>query len=230
VKGFLCLSLSVLLVAYTSFGWFLASPNSPRSYWLLPICSFVRSEEPFLPSASKSRLSPHTSQAPEAAVEHSKPTSRSDKLSNPTKIRESGASSTTQRILPNTFCGKTIAYNLSAFVITLGWILLTSIAFMSPITNLNHLINRWFNSDSVAFLSLCLAIGMISVLLSWMHIFLPILLILAAECLARLDIQTTGWSPGQAFWILTLTSIVGLFLGFVTYNHVIVHRVLSAGW
>ncbi len=94
-----------------------------------------------------------------------------------------------------------------------GWILLSSMIFISPITSFNAFISRWFQSDTVAFTTVFLVAALAAVILYWLHIFLQILTILAADALARIDIQYLGLTGAQAFWILTLTSFTGLAIG-----------------
>jgi hypothetical protein len=51
------------------------------------------------------------------------------------------------------------------------------------------------------------------VVLYMAHVFIHILLSVAASMLARLDLQTAGYKPWQAFWILSIFSLGGLMMG-----------------
>jgi hypothetical protein len=104
-------------------------------------------------------------------------------------------------------------HNLAGALLAVSWILLAAIAFMSPLTSFSRFITQSFKSDTVAFLSVFLIAGLATIILFWMHVFMQILTILAAEALARLDIQTRGLSGVEAFWILVLVSLTGLSLG-----------------
>ncbi len=88
-------------------------------------------------------------------------------------------------------------------------------AFISPLTSFSSFISRWFKSDTVAFMTIVTIAGMAAVILYWLHVFLQILTILAADALARIDIQTAGLSGNQAFWILVLVSLTGLIAGWL---------------
>jgi hypothetical protein len=107
-------------------------------------------------------------------------------------------------------------HNLAGALLAVSWILLAAIAFMSPLTSFSRFVTQSFKSDTVAFLSVFMMAGLATLILFWMHVFLQILTILAAEALARLDIQTRGLSGVQAFWILVLVSLTGLSLGWTT--------------
>ena len=112
-------------------------------------------------------------------------------------------------------CGAVAKENLLGAVLALSWIVIASIAFMSPLTSFNRFIIRWFRSDTIAFLALCIIAGMITLVLFWLQLFLHISAILASEALARIDLQTLGLGKLQAFWILVLLSLVGLVLGWM---------------
>ncbi len=114
-----------------------------------------------------------------------------------------------------TACGLVARENFLGATLALGWIVVASFAFMSPLTSFNRFIVRWFKSDTVAFLSLCIIAGMIAFILFWLQLFLQISTILASEALARIDIQTQGLSKLQAFWILLVVSFAGLSLGWL---------------
>jgi hypothetical protein len=108
-----------------------------------------------------------------------------------------------------------VRHNLPVGLLAVGWILLSSMVFISPITNFNTFISRWFSSDTVAFLTIFMIAGMAAVVLFWLHVFLQILTILAVDALARIDIQAAGLSGLQAFWLLALVSLVGLAGGWL---------------
>lgn len=112
-------------------------------------------------------------------------------------------------------CHTVVRHNLPVGLLAVGWILLSSMVFISPITNFNTFISRWFSSDTVAFLTIFMIAGMAAVVLFWLHVFLQILTILAVDALARIDIQAAGLSGLQAFWLLALVSLVGLAGGWL---------------
>lgn len=120
--------------------------------------------------------------------------------------------------------------NLIGIIMTVGWIFLLSLLFMSPLTSFSRFITRWFKSDTVAFLSICMMASLAAVVLFWLHVFIQILLIVAAETLARLDIQTLGLDEWQAFWLLSTASLIGLAVGWIGYwalNHTGTYSTIS---
>lgn len=95
----------------------------------------------------------------------------------------------------------------------MGWIICSSMAFISPMTSLNSFITRWFQSDMMAFLGMFIIVGLAVLILLWLDMILQILMILAADALARIDIQDLGLNGKQAFWILLTVSLIGLTVG-----------------
>ncbi len=90
---------------------------------------------------------------------------------------------------------------------------LLSIAFMHPLTFLGKLIRRRFESDTVAFCSLVLFAGFISILLNWFKLFLPIFMILSCEALARIDFTHAGFREKTTYFWMISTSWLGLAVG-----------------
>ena len=105
-------------------------------------------------------------------------------------------------------------------VFAIVWIWAICIAFINPISNFSRFVSRWFKSDTVAFLSIFMFAGMAAFILFWMHIFVYIFTIIAAEALARVDFQTAGYSNWQAFVGLLVVSLVGLFVGWAARDYV----------
>jgi len=116
---------------------------------------------------------------------------------------------------PQGICSAVIKDHFLGAVVALSWVVIASIAFISPLTSLTRFIVRWFKSDTVAFLALCIAAGMIAFALLWLQLFLHIAAILASEALVRIDLQVLGLGKLQAFWILLLLSLVGLGIGWM---------------
>lgn len=116
---------------------------------------------------------------------------------------------------PQAVCSVVIKENLVGAVLAVAWIVTASWMFISPLTSFNRFITRWFQSDTVAFLAVCVIAGLIACILFWLQLFLHISAILASEALARIDLQTLGLSKLHAFWILILLSLIGLGIGWV---------------
>jgi hypothetical protein len=86
-------------------------------------------------------------------------------------------------------------------------------AFINPITTFNRLINRYFASDTIAFLSVFMLAAAVTMICFWLQIFLYILTIMAAEALARIDLRTGDASEPKIFVTLITTSMLGLLIG-----------------
>lgn len=169
-KQFPWVSFGLLLVAYASLGWLLASPDLTSPAWLASACYQTFD------------------------------------------LARGTLSATVQ---PRSICRLIVKENLFGAALAFAWIIVASIAFRSPLTSFSRFIVRWFKSDTVAFLSLCVIAGMLTLILFWLKLFLHITTILASEALARIDLQTLGFSTAQAFWILVVLSSMGLGLGWV---------------
>ncbi|HEY9656037.1 MAG TPA: hypothetical protein V6C50_11150 [Crinalium sp.] len=76
---------------------------------------------------------------------------------------------------------------------------------------------QWFShllrSDTSAFILLVVAAALLSVMLLWLHIFLKLLVILTAETLTRLELSSSGFGVVKSFWLLMITALLGLTLG-----------------
>jgi hypothetical protein len=78
------------------------------------------------------------------------------------------------------------------------------------------MVSRWLSSDTGYFTTVLSLAFLATTVLVWIHIFGYLITVLAAEILARLDLQNRGFSREQSLTILTLVSLAGLFVGWVT--------------
>lgn len=216
-KQFTWLSLVLLLVTYTWFGWYLCNLEAPT--WVYPVCYRLFAGPvpaqtqnpkpaaqitPLLAESKNSASAPHSA-PPKADAETVEPS--------PHSTPPTGEAVPKPASLRGSICEAVAKYNLPAGVLAIGWIVLSSMAFISPLTSFSAFISRWFKSDTVAFATLFLIAAGAAIVLYWLHIFLQILTILAVDILARIDIQYAGLTGVQAFWILTILSLTGLVLG-----------------
>ena len=246
-KRFTWISLTLLLVCYLWFGWYLCGLRS-KPIWLNSACYRVfGSPIPIMPAdersgrqpqwetnltprptpatsppAHSSPISPptHDTAPPPHTVDASPsheaaPSSPTPETDTPEVGEEMDALEVPADVTYNSrsFCGAVFKYNLPAGLLAIAWILLSSMAFMSPLTSFSAFIKRWFQSDTVAFAAVFLVAAMASVILYWLHVFLQVITILAVDTLARIDIQYWDLTEIQAFWVLTLTALTGLVLG-----------------
>jgi hypothetical protein len=96
---------------------------------------------------------------------------------------------------------------------TVGGCILLCLLFMRPLSNFTFLISHWFKSDTIAFLTIAILAGLVTVVLYWLQVFLFVITIAAAGALARIDLQTHHFSSLQSFWLLSSFSLVGLISG-----------------
>ncbi|PSB21171.1 hypothetical protein C7B65_04330 [Phormidesmis priestleyi ULC007] len=104
-------------------------------------------------------------------------------------------------------------HSWAAFAFAIAWALVLALMFINLLTGLSHLVSRWFTSDTVAFCALIVAAAFASIVLNWLKLFMPIILILSAEALARIDLLTAEFNNVQTCTLLTVTSWIGLGLG-----------------
>ncbi|MGJ3252603.1 MAG: hypothetical protein ACFE0J_15965 [Elainellaceae cyanobacterium] len=75
------------------------------------------------------------------------------------------------------------------------------------------IINSWLRSDAGYFTSVVVAAMLVAIAFVWINIFGYILVLVAAEMLARLDLQNAGLNRTQSLAVLTITSFAGLAVG-----------------
>lgn len=76
-------------------------------------------------------------------------------------------------------------------------------------------VRGWLKSDIGYFSVVLLGAFSIALILVWFHVFEYILLVLAAELLARLDLQTAGLNRWEALLVLLTVSLSGLAIGWI---------------
>jgi len=101
------------------------------------------------------------------------------------------------------------------------WILATLLALSftalltAPLRQLKEGMVKGFQSDLGLLLGV-VTLGFFSVLiLSRIHVFYRGFVLLCSGALARLDLQTLGFTEWQAFFILAITSVLGLIVGWM---------------
>lgn len=206
-KHFTWLSLALLLITYTWFGWYLAGLKV-QPLWMKSSCYRVFGA-PL--QAEETERTPPTRPTPTGAESPAESHAPAIALSEPVQSAPE---------VPNTdfsrsMCSSILKHNLPAGSLAVAWIVVTSLAFISPLTSFSTFISRFFQSDTVAMMTIFMMAGLAAVILYWLHVFLQILTILAVDILARVDIQYAGLTGIQAFWILTLVSLAGLLLGWI---------------
>lgn len=94
-------------------------------------------------------------------------------------------------------------------------VLLISLALTVGVMILRNYIDTLLKSDLSAFITIVVISFVAVIILRWIEISIRILVLVAAGALARLDLQTAGFSQLQAFLMLTFASLAGFGLGLV---------------
>ncbi len=94
-----------------------------------------------------------------------------------------------------------------------AYTLLISSALTAPWALLKGVYASFLQSDSRAFASVIIGAFVAVIFIKWIDVFVRILVLISASALARLDLQTAGYSKWQAFWILLIVSLSGFGLG-----------------
>ena len=90
----------------------------------------------------------------------------------------------------------------------------------APERSLRSRFFTWSVSSVGRFILVVFGAFLTAVVLYMVHVFIHILVTVAACMLARLDLQTAGFQQWQAFWVLSFFSLIGLGLGW-TINYFI---------
>lgn len=106
-----------------------------------------------------------------------------------------------------------------AIPLTITLTLLIAGILASPLKNTRHLITRWSKTDIGTFVTITLLALLGTILLTWFHIFTSTLILLCAEALARLELQTCGITGLKAFFLLLGFSGLGLGVGWIVSHY-----------
>lgn len=107
-------------------------------------------------------------------------------------------------------------HSMGAFAVAMVWSVLVAILLKDPFQGMRKILVKWFKSDTVAFSSILMFAALGSILLNWLKLFLPVFMILFAEFLVRLDLQTAEFNQSQSLVILIVIAWIGLGIGWAT--------------
>lgn len=93
------------------------------------------------------------------------------------------------------------------------YILLIALALTAPYRLIKACYTNVLKSDTRAFMSVILGAFVAVIIINWIEVFIRILVLISAGALVRLDLQTAGYSNGQAFGIIVSVSLSGFGLG-----------------
>lgn len=99
-------------------------------------------------------------------------------------------------------------------VVSIILIFLVAEGLASPWSILRAFFFRWLNSDFRAFITVVIGTLLGVFVLTWIHIFIHELVLIAAGILVRLDLQNYNFNKYQDFAIILITSLVGFGIGF----------------
>lgn len=97
-----------------------------------------------------------------------------------------------------------------------SYILLIALALAAPFTLMKTFYTSWLKSDTRAFLSVIVGAFVAVLIVTWIEVFVRILVLLSAGALVRLDLQTAGYNEWQCFSIIVIISLAGFGLGLLT--------------
>jgi hypothetical protein len=75
------------------------------------------------------------------------------------------------------------------------------------------ILNSWLQSDLGYFMTVVIAAMFVAIAFVWINVFGYLLVLVACEMLARLDLQMAGLNRTQSLIVLTLVSFAGLAVG-----------------
>lgn len=96
--------------------------------------------------------------------------------------------------------------------------LLITLALTAPFALIRNFYSSWLKSDTRAFISIIIGSFFAVIILKWIEVFIRILVLISAAALVRLDLQTAGYRRWQAVGILLAVSLIGFYLGVITYQ------------
>jgi hypothetical protein len=109
----------------------------------------------------------------------------------------------------------------SANVSWIAWLGVISFSLLEALllttfsSGLRTVVRSWLESDVGYFTVVILGAFLMAVALVWIKVFSYILMVVAAELLARLDLQNAGCRRWRAFFVLTFVSFAGLAVGLI---------------
>jgi hypothetical protein len=109
-----------------------------------------------------------------------------------------------------------------AWLLVLTFTVLQALLLTTLFDKLKILLGRWLKSDIGYFMLIIVASLGVTVVFLWFRVFGYFLVLIAAEILARLDLQNAGFNRVQALFILSTFSLLGLATGWgATHNPIL---------
>lgn len=100
------------------------------------------------------------------------------------------------------------------WLIALGFALSQALLLTAFSKGFRFFVGKWLKSDIGYFSVISIGAFSIAAVLVWIHVFEYVLMLIAAEILARVDLQNAGFNQWQTLGMLTSVSILGLSVGY----------------
>lgn len=101
------------------------------------------------------------------------------------------------------------------WAVAIGTAVAEAMMLTTLMDNFRRWIDGWLKSDLGYFTVVVVGAMSIAFAMVWFRLFGYVLALLASETLARLDLQSVGVRRSHAFIILTITSLVGVAVGWL---------------
>ena len=112
----------------------------------------------------------------------------------------------------------TVTEAFQVWIIAGSFLLLMDAGLTAPLTLIEVFFGNWLTSDKRAFVTvLVFSFGFVFAL-TWLEIFVRVLVLLAAGTLFRLDLQRAKFRRWQALTILLLTCVIGYAIGIFSHE------------
>jgi hypothetical protein len=111
------------------------------------------------------------------------------------------------------FLYKSLDVTWVVWLLVLSLTLLEALLLTTLSKGLRLFVRSWLTSDVGYFASIIFMAMFVVFALVWVKVFSYVLVVVCAELLARLELQSAAFKRWQSFWILTGVSITGLALG-----------------
>lgn len=103
-----------------------------------------------------------------------------------------------------------------SWAIVLTFTLLQALLLTTLFDGLRRFLDRWLKSDVGYFTLIMMGSLSLTAALVWFKVFGYFLVLVAAEVLARLDLQDRRFNRVQSLFVLTIVSLAGLAAGWTT--------------
>ncbi|NET54041.1 MAG: hypothetical protein F6K09_37105 [Merismopedia sp. SIO2A8] len=101
------------------------------------------------------------------------------------------------------------------WAVAIGTAVAEAMMLTTLMDNFRYWLDRWLKSDIGYFTVVVIGAMSVAFAMVWFSLFGYVLALLASETLARLDLQSVGVRRSHAFILLTITSLVGVAVGWL---------------